>query len=94
MRDLQPLRPDFDREVDDFRQMVDVLAVDRRIDGEAEPQLPRPQRHVALLGDAAFIGRNAVGGGGIDILNRHLHMVETNFRERLQPLARQQHARK
>ena len=93
MRDLQPLRPDLDRELDDSREVVDVLAMDRRVDGESNAQLSRPSRDFALLRETSLVGRDVIGRFRHNVLHRHLHVIEADPRQRLQPLARQRHGR-
>lgn len=75
MRNLDPLGVDCDGEVDDLRQMRNVLPMHRRIDRQAKSEFPRPARNIVFFGDAAVIGGNAVGVVGNDILYRDLHMI-------------------
>ena len=62
------------------RQAVDVLAVDRGVEGERQAELAHPAGDLQLLGVAARVVGDAVGVGGVRVLDRDLHMVEAALR--------------
>ena len=76
MRDLDSLRVDFEREIDDFRQVIDVFTVNRRIDGQAEAEFPGPASELAFLGDPALVSGDAIGVFRNDVLHRNLDVIE------------------
>ena len=72
-------------------RLCDVLAMDGRVDGERQAERAHPAGDLQLLGVAAAIVGDAVGVGGVGVLDRDLHVVEAARGQRLQPLAREQH---
>ena len=78
--------------VDDASDVVDVLAVDRRVERQRQADLLHPAGDLALFRRAALVGGDAVGVLGVDVLDRELHVIEAALGEAGQPLLRQQHA--
>ena len=66
-----------DGEIDDALDMVEVLAVHRRIDRERQPKLANPAGNFALLRVSTRVVGDAVGVRRLDILDRKLHVIET-----------------
>ena len=93
VRHLEPAGTGGDRPFDDRWQVVDVGPVDRRVDGQRHAELAHPSGQFALLGHPAFEGGDALSVDVVDVLDRQLHVVEPGVVERLQLVARQQHAR-
>ena len=91
VRHLEPLGAEAHRQIDDARQAVDVLAMDRRVDGERQAERAHPAGRFQLLGVAIAIVGDAVGVGGIGGLDRDLHVVEAMLGQLVQPLAGKQH---
>ena len=61
VRDLDAAGAAFDGELDHAWDVVDVLAVDRRIDGQRHARFLGPLRDFDFFGEAAFVGGDAVG---------------------------------
>ena len=91
--DLDAAGAELDRVVDDRLDVMDVVAMDRRVDGQRHAELAHPAGHFLLLGAAALVAADAVGvlGRRVDVLDRDLHVVEAGLFELLQPVALQQH---
>ena len=81
--DLQPLGAERKRELDEFRHLLDIVAVDRRVDGERQAGRPRAPRRLQLLLVAAAMVADAFGGRRPRALEAQLQMVEPGFGERL-----------
>ena len=94
--DLDAAGAELDRVVDDRFDVLDVVAVDRRVDGQRHAELAHPAGDFLLLGAAALVaarcGRRS--RPRVDVLDGDLHVVEAACLQLLQPLARQQHARR
>ena len=84
MRDLEPLRAELDSKLDIARHVVDVLAMDRRVDGERQTKLGHPAGDVELLGGGAGIGADPFGVLSVDVLERDLHVIEPALGEVLE----------
>ncbi len=87
MGDLEPLGAQLHGEIDIAADIVDVLAVDGRVDGEGKAHLDDPAGDVELLLGGAGIGADPLGVLGVDVLERDLNVVEPAFDEVLQPIA-------
>ena len=85
MGDLEPLRAELERKLDIAADIVDVLAVDGRVDGQRQPELGHPAGDVELLLRGAGIGADPLGVLGIDVLERDLDVVEAALGEVLEP---------
>ena len=64
----------------------------RRVEGERQAEGAHPAGNLELAVVRVGIVGDAVGVGGLRVLDRHLHVVEAEHGQPLQPLARQQHA--
>ena len=84
MRDLEPLRAELDGKLDIAADIVDVLAMDRRVDGERQAKLGHPAGDVELLLRGAGIGADPLGVLGIDVLERDLDVIEPALGEVLE----------
>jgi hypothetical protein len=85
MRDLEPLRAKLHGKLDVTADIVDVLAVDRSIDGERQPEFGNPTSDIELLLRGARIGADPLGVLGVDVLERDLDVVEPALDEVFQP---------
>ena len=81
--DLEPLRAERQRQLDEFRNLVDVVAMDRRVDGEWQAGRPRLSCGLELLVVAAAMVADAVRRGRSRALEAELQMVEPGLGERL-----------
>ena len=86
MRDLEALRADFNRKVDNRGKMVDILTMNRRIDRKTDTELARPSRDVALFLQASFIAGDSIGVFRNDVLKRNLHVIQPDRGEPLRCL--------
>ena len=91
--DLDASGAELDRVVDDRFHAIDVVAMDRRVDGQRHAELAHPAGHFLLLGAAALVAADAVGilGLRVDVLNGDLHVVEAARLQLFEPVALQQH---
>jgi len=76
MGDLEPLRPELDGKLDIAADIVDVLAVDGRVDGQRQAKLGYPAGDVELFLRRAGISADPLGILGIDVLERDLDVIE------------------
>ena len=62
-----------------------------RIEGQRQAERAHPAGDLQLLGVAALVVGDAVGVGGVRVLDRDLHVIEAARSQPLQALAREQH---
>ena len=79
MRDFEPLGAELERKLDVARHVVNVLPVDRRVDGERQAELRHPTGDVELLLRGTWIGADALGVLRIDVLEGDLHVIEATL---------------
>ena len=72
VRDLEPLRAELDREIDDLAEMVEVLAMHHGIDRERQPGRPDHRRQRHLLGVALAVAADPVGAVGATVLDAEI----------------------
>ena len=58
---------------------MDVLPVDRGVDGERQAELRHPTGDVELLLRGAWIGADALGVLRVDVLEGDLHVIEATL---------------
>jgi hypothetical protein len=68
MRDLEPLRTKLHGKLDVTADIVNILSMDGRVDGERQPELGDPTGDIELLLRGAGIGADPLGVLGIDVL--------------------------
>ena len=91
VRDLDASGAERDCVVDDRSNVIDVVTMNGRVDGERQAKLPHPARDHLFLLAAAFVAGDAVSvlRRGVDVLDRDLYVVEAGFLQLLQALARE-----
>ena len=92
MRDLEALRADFNRKVDNRGKMVDILTMNRRIDRKTDTERARPSRDVPLFLQASLVAGDSIGVFRIDVLKRNLHVIQPDRREPAQTVFAEQDA--
>ena len=88
---LEPLRAELEREVEQLLDAIEVLAVQDAVDRQREVELLRVARGRELLLERP-VARDAVVVLGVRALDRDLHVVEPGRLERLRALAREERA--
>ena len=81
--DLEPFRAKRKGELDEFRHFLDIVAMDRRIDGERQAGGARTPRRLQLLFVAAAGGCRCARWSRPRALEAQLQMVEPGFGKRL-----------
>ena len=61
MGDLQPVRAEFQREIDQRGRLPDIVAMRRRVDRQGQARFPDPARHLQLFVEALLIVTDLVG---------------------------------
>ena len=89
VRELEPLRVEVQRELEQLVDAVEVVPVQDAVDREREVELPREARGRDLLLERP-VARDAVVVLGVRALDRDLHVVQAGGLQRLRPLAREQ----
>jgi hypothetical protein len=79
MGDFEPLGAELERKLDIAADIVDVVPVDRRVDGERQAELADPARDFELLREALGIGADALCILLIHVLEGDLHMIEAEL---------------
>ena len=79
MRDFEPARAEFDRKIDELADLMQIAAVDHRIDGERHAGLRHHRGEGALLLPRAVIVAEPVVGLLVRPLKGELRMVEPGF---------------
>ncbi len=92
VRDFEAAGAQLHGEVDVLLDVVDVLAVHRRVERQRQAEFLHPAGDFALLGAAALVGGDAVGVLGVDVLDRELHVVEAVVAQLDEAVAGQRHA--
>ena len=93
MRDLDAPGAERDGELHHFAGARDIGAMNDGVDGQRQARLRDPCGDRLFALEGARIAGDAVGGGGLRILDRELHMIEAGVGQRLHPLLRQADAR-
>lgn len=93
MSDLEPLGPELDGQINVAAHIVDVLAVDRGVDGERQPKLGDPAGDIELLLRRARIGADPLGIHCIDVLEGDLDVIQAALGEVLQSSASERDGR-
>ncbi len=86
MRDLDPCGAEREREIDHRSDVRDIGAVHDRVHGEGQLQSHHLGRERALAREGAVIAGDVVGGTGLAVLDRDLHVIEADAGERSQRL--------
>ena len=81
MRDFEPARAEFDRKVDERGNLMQIGAMDDRVDGERQAGLDDMSREGALLLPRALVVAEAVVGLLVGALEGELRMVEAGVGE-------------
>ncbi len=89
--DLQPLCAEFQREIDEFRNLVNVELVDRCVDGERQAQVSDPLSRLAFLFMGIPVIADAFGRLRPGALEADLDMIEAGLRQAADPLPAQGH---
>ena len=89
MRDLDPPRAEFDREINHARRVLDIAAMDDGVDGERQALGRHPGGDLALLGVAALVAADPIGLRRVDALDRKLDVIEAGGDEAIKQVARQ-----
>ncbi len=79
MSDLHPSGAERGSQFHECRYVVDIGAVDHRIDGEREPKFHDRSREHQLAGMRAGIVGDVVRDGCIYVLQRELNMIQSQF---------------
>ena len=90
MRDLEAPGAEVERELDDGGQAGNILTVDRRVKRQGEIERLRPARYLQFFAMSTGIVSDAVGVGGVAVLDRNLHVIEAAGGQVLEPLPCQQ----
>ncbi len=85
------MRPEPVRQRDDLLDMIQVLPVHDRVDGQRQAQLAHPAGDLQLARVAVAAVADAVGVDRIAVLYAQLDVVHARGLQRRKPLAREQH---
>ena len=79
MGDFEPLGAELHGKLDVAADVVDVVPVDRRVDGERQTKFRHPACDFELLCEALGIGADALGVLLIHVLEGDLHVIEAEL---------------
>ena len=91
--DFQPVGIEIDRHLDDVGQLMQVLPVHHRVDGQRQIEFAGPARDFELLLVGILQPGDAVGDDGLIALKADLHMAQPGIGQRLEFFLGQQHGR-